>query len=187
MGYALGVCCNYFLRTSWWWLVLKMPGFLGKDPIWLLLFQMGWEAPTRQNTCCNIFLQGYARYQRRRIPNHYTRTTSFQQNPWLFGNIWDLHYMAILSNAKSPWISINDHLISDFFDVFLPVGGILHPLSQVVGKSNRCPKSGDGWEPPKSLESGFAIITWNNPKNWRNPKNHQGTCYLSFFRVDFPM
>ena len=38
--------------------------------------------------------------------------------------------------------------------------------------------------------SGFAIITWNNPKNWRNPKHHPrdkryATC--PFLRVpDFP-
>ena len=34
---------------------------------------------------------------------------------------------------------------------------------------------------------GFAIITWNNPKKIGETLHHQGTCYLSIFRMDFPM
>ena len=34
---------------------------------------------------------------------------------------------------------------------------------------------------------GFAIITWNNPRKIGETLHHQGTCYLSIFRMDFPM
>lgn len=131
-----------------------MPGFLGKDPIWLMLFQMGWDEP-RRHACSNIFPQGSwfvncARYQRRRIQT--TRPGPLNINKSMMARIiWDLHYMAILSNAKSLWISLNDHLISDSW--FISTWGIVHHSEgSSFGESNKFPTSGDRSEPPKSLE-----------------------------------
>ena len=93
--------------------------------------------------------------------------------------------MAILSNAKSPWISINDALISDFFDVFLPVGDS-SPLSQVSENPTDVPQAAIDESLQKALSQGLPQSPETTLKIGET-LCHQGTCYLSFFRVDFPM
>ena len=71
--------------------------------------------------------------------------------------------MAILSNAKSPWISLNDHLISDFFVLFLPVGGILHPLSQGSENPTDVPKAAMDESLQKALSQGLPFHHLKQP------------------------
>ena len=63
-------------------------------------------------------------------------------------------------------------------------------FSSSLSSATTCGRNGinQSWKelPYPDAQSGFAIITWNNPKNWEKPYITKGL-YLSIFRVDFPM
>ena len=60
-----------------------------------------------------------------------------------------------------------------------PLG--LDPLGDAEGETEAVPSSSSSsYASKKHTETGFAIITWNNPKNWRNPVSPRDKRYLSF-------
>ena len=58
----------------------------------------------------------------------------------------------------------------------------LDPLGDAEGEAEAVPSSSSSsYASKKHTETGFAIITWNNPKNWRNPVSPRDLLPVIFY------
>ena len=103
--------------------------------------------------------------------NHHRETREKTTNYWLLSS-FVLADDFVGSRGKSA-TSVWSHFIQSHSlqrpRILTPRLG-LDPLGDAEGEAEAVPSSSSSsYASKKHTETGFAIITWNNPKNWRNP------------------